>query len=373
MDVEGVGAGDKLLLIRSTTAGGFAGTADALALPLHRLTNVPVNSITRFLWWCSGAQVGILRAIPSEHAKYQAIGAGVLADGLLSGLSAGYALYMVFNSLSFGVLFGSVCGLIIFNLTRFTLASITMPIKEEPRLILNFLGRLFPLLPRLILSVLIGLVVSTPIVVRLFRNEIDERIYRTSRNNRDQRIRDIAKAEASIAMLQSRVNEKEKEVARLRDLLVSEKVGQGGSRVSGEGPVYTALLTQLDKAQKELSDLRNETQADLDKERLYLSDLNAQERILDSEVVVIPGLLAQIQALSELSKENPSVARARWLVTLMFILFYSTPVLSRLFSSRGPYDVLLERWEFGSTEKESLAIQTAFTEALDQSELNPQK
>lgn len=369
----GVKDGHSLALIRSTTAGGLAATAETFPFERDRSTKPPTNLITRFLWWCSGAQVNILEDLPTEHSKYQAIGAGVLADGLLSALSGGYAFYVAFNSLLLGALFGFAWGSIIFNLARFTLSSMRMPMKEEPGVITNFLSRLFPAVPRLVLSVVIGLTVSTPIVIRLFRTEIDERIYGTSRTNKEELIRDIARSEASITALQNQLDEKQKEVDRLRNLFALEIEARGPTKVYGEGPFYRELAAQLNQAQKELVDMRNKTQGDLNKQRLYLSDRKAQEKILVSEVETTPGLLAQIQALSELSKSNPSVTKARWLITLLFLLLYSAPLLTKLLSSPGPYDLLLERQELGSTEKESLAIQEAFSDALDRSGLNPQK
>ncbi len=367
----GVRDGHRLSLIRSVTAGGFAATAETFSLEQDEHLVRPANLLARFLWWCSGAQTALIERLPSEYSKYQAMGIVVLADGLLAGLSGAYAFYIALGNQVIGILCGCFWGLIVFNLTRFALSSMRVSVKEEPGALPNFLKRLFPALPRLALAVAMGFVVSTPLVVRLFRNEIYDRVYSARRNNEDQLIKEIARSEASITAIQKRINEKEKEVDSLRQLLVQEMQGSGKTKMYGEGPVYRHLIDQLNQAQKELSDIRNETRDDLDKEYLSLSETKAEQKILASEVEVTPSFAAQIQALSDLSKSNPPVANIRWLMTLMFIFLYSIPLLLKLLSPPGPYDVLLAREGLGSAEKESVAIQKAFTEVLDRSSLNP--
>jgi hypothetical protein len=366
----GVREGHSLFLSRPTTAGGFAIAAETL-LTDERKTQVSVSMITRFLWWCSGAQTTILEGLPTEHTKYLAMGFAVLADGVFAALSGVYACYLVSNNQIVGMLGGCVWGFIVFNLTRFTLSSMTIPVREEPARLPSILRRLFPALPRLVLAVVIGFIVSTPLVIRIFRNEIYDSVYSVRRNKEDELVRQIARSEASAAAIQKRIDEKQQEVDRLRNLLGQELQGSGPTKVLGAGPVYRELLDQLNRAQKELSDVRNETREQLEKDYLYTSEKKAEEKILASEVEGTPSFLTQIQTLSELSKSNPAIATTRWLMTLMLILLYSNPLLFKLLSSPGPYDVLLARDELGFAEKESLAIQKAFTEVLDKSNLNP--
>src|SRR5690348_7412053 len=77
----------------------------------------------RFLWWCAGAHQQLLKQHPSEHTKYSGLGGVILATFVLASLSAGYAMYSVFNSWLFAIPFAIVWGLIIFNFDRFLVST----------------------------------------------------------------------------------------------------------------------------------------------------------------------------------------------------------------------------------------------------------
>src|ERR1700754_5124185 len=76
-----------------------------------------------FLWWCSGAHEELLKDFPSEHSKYAGLGGVVLATFVLASLSAGYAIYSVFDNMWWAIGFGLIWGLIIFNFDRFLVAT----------------------------------------------------------------------------------------------------------------------------------------------------------------------------------------------------------------------------------------------------------
>src|SRR5882757_3792391 len=78
---------------------------------------------THFLWWCSGAYQGLLKDCPSEQVKYAGLGGVLLATFALASLSAGYAIYSVFNDPLWAVGFALIWGLIIFNFDRFLVST----------------------------------------------------------------------------------------------------------------------------------------------------------------------------------------------------------------------------------------------------------
>src|SRR5690606_40942160 len=111
-----------------------------------------MSKIKVFLWLCSGAFLPLLRRSPSESNKYLGIGAAVLFTGILAALSAGYALYTIFETVWISVLFALLWGLVIFNLDRFIVSSMRKRdgIWTEWKLAV----------PRLVLAVLLALVIS---------------------------------------------------------------------------------------------------------------------------------------------------------------------------------------------------------------------
>jgi hypothetical protein len=69
----------------------------------------PVES--NFLWWCAGAHQKLLKKFPSEHTKYAGLGGVLLATLVLAAISAGYAIYSVFGSLRWMIVFAVVLGI----------------------------------------------------------------------------------------------------------------------------------------------------------------------------------------------------------------------------------------------------------------------
>lgn len=82
-----------------------------------------MEKMKAFFWFCSGANIAILKKCPTETNKYVGIGGTVFFTGVLAALSAGYALYTVFESWYWAVAFGAVWGVMIFNLDRFIVSS----------------------------------------------------------------------------------------------------------------------------------------------------------------------------------------------------------------------------------------------------------
>lgn len=133
--------------------------------------------LNEVLWTCSGVDKRILRQCPTDYAKYAGIGGTILFTALMAMLSGGYAFYKVFADDPLGpiedihlicaIVFGIFWGLLIFNLDRFmvnTMYSDGTPkiTKEELR------GGM----PRIILAIFLGVVISTPIEMRVFQDQI---------------------------------------------------------------------------------------------------------------------------------------------------------------------------------------------------------
>src|SRR5271163_3327527 len=78
---------------------------------------------SHFLWWCAGSHQQLLKDCPSERTKYAGLGGVLLATFVLAALSAGYAIYSVFNDPVWAVVFALIWGLIIFNFDRFLVAT----------------------------------------------------------------------------------------------------------------------------------------------------------------------------------------------------------------------------------------------------------
>lgn len=86
--------------------------------------NHSMNWFQQFLMICSGGNIHLLRKTPSEWNKYSGIGGIVLFTTVFATLSAGYAMFTVFDDLCISVGFAVLWGLMIFNLDRYIVSSI---------------------------------------------------------------------------------------------------------------------------------------------------------------------------------------------------------------------------------------------------------
>src|SRR6185312_5594602 len=120
----------------------------------------------RFLWWCAGAHQDLLKQYPSEHAKYSGLGGVILATFVLAGLSAGYAIYTIFNNLLLTFCFAIIWGLIIFNFDRFLVATMRKYGISRRK-------QIWMAVPRIALALLIGLTIARPLELKIFEKEIN--------------------------------------------------------------------------------------------------------------------------------------------------------------------------------------------------------
>jgi len=120
----------------------------------------------KFLWWCAGAHQDLLKQFPSEHAKHSGLGGVLLATLVLASLAAGYAIYTVFDNWMYGIGFGIIWGLIIFNFDRFLVSTMRKYGISKRK-------QLWMAVPRLALALLIGFTIARPLEMKIFEKEIN--------------------------------------------------------------------------------------------------------------------------------------------------------------------------------------------------------
>ncbi|KSA13476.1 DUF4407 domain-containing protein [Maribacter dokdonensis] len=124
--------------------------------------------INRFFWWCAGANIDILKKCPTDHAKYFGVGGTIVFTALMASFAGGYAFFTAFKAVTPSIFFGAFWGLLIFNLDRYIVSTIgkgdgTQKITKDEWKIAA---------PRLLMAVLLGFVISTPLELKIFETEI---------------------------------------------------------------------------------------------------------------------------------------------------------------------------------------------------------
>jgi len=151
-------------MTKEKTTGTSCSTEDAQS-PI--LEHKHCGFINEFLWTCAGVNKQVLRQCPSDYAKYAGIGGTILFTALMAALSGGYALNFVFDNQNISIVFGIFWGLLIFNLDRF----IVNTMYSDGKHTISW-GELKSGLPRIIMAIFLGIVISTPLELKIFEDKI---------------------------------------------------------------------------------------------------------------------------------------------------------------------------------------------------------
>jgi len=150
--------------------------------------------INEFLWTCAGVNKTVIRQCPTDYAKYAGIGGTILFTALMATLSGSYALYSVFYNIYAAIAFGIFWGLLIFNLDRF----IVNTIYSDGKTTISWM-ELCSGMPRIVMAIFLGIVISTPLELKIFEDAIDIRIEQDKERLLNERISGSVHERDSIA------------------------------------------------------------------------------------------------------------------------------------------------------------------------------
>ncbi len=282
------------------------------------------------------------------------------------------------------IFFSILWGLMIFTIDRY-LVSTMVNTKNK---LYNFLRAM----PRLILAVIISFTIAHPLKLRIFEEEINDSLYEQSEDRKKQvkkeyedkrkalakefagklsaAKKDIAsqiiRAENLRSLLEKQKEDAEKKRKEARDEYVCECDGTCGTMRQGDGPeckrkreVYKPIAEAHDRtvirleqeiidASKNYAKLISKETADeknsatkLDAELKNLEQ-NRQTRLQGTETHFSTSLLSRSKALFKVTNETDANIMS-WFITILFIMVEIAPVLSKLMSSAGSYDWLIEK------------------------------
>jgi hypothetical protein len=315
---------------------------------------------SHFLWWCAGAYQDLLKECPSEQTKYAGLGGVLLATFVLAALSAGYAIYSVFNDPVWAIMFAIIWGLIIFNFDRFLVATMRKYGVSRRK-------QIWMATPRIALALLIGFTIARPLELKIFEKEIDVQI--TANRHQKLLLNDsllqaenhatLAAAQGERDRLTARQSTLQDTLHRLQQAYITEADGTGGSGRRGIEQLtrlkQEAYLTAVQQTTPELRQLQQQ----IDYQDSLIRQANAgrevKNRQYEAQVLSDVGFLEKNKALSDLSAHESSVFWADLLISLLIILIETGPILSKLIMSVGPYDLALASMELkqmAATEEE---------------------
>ncbi|MEU7830564.1 DUF4407 domain-containing protein [Nonomuraea sp. NPDC049129] len=182
-----------------------------------------------FLIWLSGADPYILDQTPSDRPKYQGMGGAVLTTATLAGVSMFFALSMALNaSIAAAGLVSVVWFLAILNLDRWLVSSLQRSARRRDILKIA--------IPRAVLALLFGVIISTPLVLQIFGPEVEAEITNIR----------IEQSEAYQRRLNSGpLVEEIKKLQSARSALVATIAGGGAAVAPGRDPEVVRLNALL--------------------------------------------------------------------------------------------------------------------------------
>jgi Domain of unknown function (DUF4407) len=346
---------------------------------------------TGFLIVISGARTDVLDRCPTERIKFQSLGWAILITCGMATVSMWFALTsaMGFSPVwSFPI--AVLWGLIIMGIDRWLVTS--MPVDGRRKFLIAA--------PRLALALLLGSLISTPIVLRIFESEINNQISVIKENNEAAFLtsQQHSAVAARVTEWQNRVTNLQQVidshgakpidpasdpiVAGLTSQLSSERkvatsdyhawqcqLYGGCGAPPGSGVLAAASEKRYNDDETQISTLTQEIQAR--ETALQATDADSQQRRLQQAQDALPGaeaqltaaqaeessllsnfqvtngatngLLIRLKALDQLSAGSITLQTARLLLFLLFLVIELLPVTVKLLQPQGNYEKILRR------------------------------
>ncbi|WP_447767910.1 DUF4407 domain-containing protein [Sphingobacterium faecium] len=291
--------------------------------------------MNKFFIWCSGADTQtVLKCNSSEVNKYQNIGMVVFFVALLASLSASYFVAFAFDksstpSLALPYIFvGLLWGFIILSLDRSIVATIS---KDD-----SLKDQLIKASPRFVIAIFIGLVISTPLEMKIFQKEINQELRVITFNDKkagvdiliNEKKRLLSDYKKDLESLKHDLNFK---YMKFQDELKGSVTGQVG--YGKKAREYEVAYLQADSSLKLKSTSVDVLQRDIN---ILNETIGTVLDITDDEVGLYAGVEKRVQALYSLNSFH-------WVITCLFILFEILPMIVKLLSPKGDYDALLKK------------------------------
>jgi len=316
--------------------------------------------LNELMWYCSGANKDIIRRCPNEYSKYFGIGGTILFTALMATLSGGYAFFTAFDNASLAICFGIFWGAMIFNLDRFIVNTMYTDNKHT----ISWL-ELLSGLPRIIIAVFLGIVISYPLELKLFEDEIDVRIEKlkvenlieynkTMQNNYSE----IGTNNIEIKSMESKKDKLQGEIdIAKQNWQRITKVARKGTKLDSQGNTiqYTYYIwpEEYYSKKKDYDEIKNRNNLDIETYRVKTKRIDEKiaadekekggyESSYNKKNVAISDLSTRMEAFSKLKAEKPDAATASLFIMLLLIIIEISPVLFKMMLASGDYDVIME-------------------------------
>lgn len=300
--------------------------------------------LNEFLWSCAGVDKPLLRMSSQDHAKKAGMGGTILFTALMAMISGGYAIYTVFqesdiaeSAWAIAIFFGIFWGGLIFNLDRYMVSS--MFTDGKPSISLQ---ELVSGLPRIVIAILLGIVISTPLELLVFSGKINEHIQNevVTASTVETRKVDLTEIDQRIQDCKDNLNSARDEEKNAWEAYNQEVNIGGGGRIAGYGPnakkkeeLWQTAKAKREKYEKQLVDLQGQRD----------DKISTVQTTAEQSAELDKGLATRIDALLKVTGPDSDLFWPRILIMLLFIALEIMPVLNKMMMSSGKYDDWLDQ------------------------------
>lgn len=303
--------------------------------------------LNEFFWICSGANRDILRQCPTEYSKYFGIGGTIFFTAAMAALSGGYAFHTIFKDNILALCFGIFWGLLIFNLDRFIVNTMYSDGKHTISWSEFKSG-----LPRIIIAIFLGIVISTPLEMKIFEDRIESQIVKDNAKR-------SAETQSFMQDYYARRDTLEKELQNLRisrnniadeltkaqNALTDEIEGKSLSGKKGKGQIFEQKVQARDALQRKLGEWDINNKSTIDRIEDELRTINTKIEQFGQDIrkgLENTGFCVRYEAFSNIKEEVPAVRIVSLFIMLLFIIIETAPTIFKMMIESGPYDELLK-------------------------------
>jgi hypothetical protein len=338
----------------------------------------------------SGAREEILAQCPTERGRFENLGWAILITSGMATVSMWFALSSAMGINGIIAVVPAVgWGLVIMGIDRWLITS--MPVGSRRKFLIAA--------PRLLLAILLGTLISTPLVLRVFESEINAQIsaikqQRYSTFLQQQQNSPVAKQVASarnqvaswqkvidthgaaaapasadpqLKGLNSQLGYWQSQERYYYQQWQCQLYGGTGCTKKGNGPLAQAMQSDYQQAKGEVAKVQGEItqrnnqlaatgmaeeQARYNQALTALPGAQQQLKVAQARLDTLQanyyaqnqatnGILIRLQALSQLSNDDFTVTAARFLLFLLFLVIECLPVTVKILQQPGNYEKIL--------------------------------
>ena len=299
--------------------------------------SLKIGPVTSFFLYCSGTSKDIIYKCPSfEIIKYSTIGVTIILTSILALFSGFFALSIIFENIYITVLGSIFWSVIIFNLDRYIVISL--------RPTDSLLNNLLIAIPRFLIALVVVIVISKPIEIKLFENEI----------NNSLKLETLKKVEIAGDKVNQKLNEVENRKDKLEyEFLKKKEIVDGykedylcegsgicGTKIRGRGLEYQSRkerwVNEVTKLELEKTKKDSIIKEIILIEKVILEAYSNEKEIIRSSEY---GFFDKVKALNSVN------IIASYFILFIFMLIETAPILTKILSRKGPYDMLIMKAE----------------------------